>query len=154
MGIDGTCYQDCGDGHNTSSPFCHRARNYVRDSSMQAKPGYEKIGLKYFAPCKKGYRATGAQCIGQCPAGTEDAGWMGCRKHTYQREVKKPTCPANTQVSGTKHSCYEQCPGNTVGKGPFCFGTCPAHTQTCFGIVCLPHGHKCTDMWEELSSRV
>jgi len=106
-GSDGVCYQDCGTGGNTSSPFCHRPQNYGRDSSTQAKPGFEKMGLKYFSPCKKGYRASGTQCIGKCPEGTTDGGWMGCKKQTYKRESKAPACAVNTQVSGTKRSCYE-----------------------------------------------
>ena len=154
-GVDNTCFQDCGtEKENSISPFCPRPRNYGRDSTTQAKEGYEKIGLKYFSPCKEGFRVSGTQCIGKCPDGSEDAGWFGCRKHTYERESKMPTCPKDSQVSGSKHMCYERCPGNTRGHGPFCFGTCPEHTQSCFGIACLPAGHKCTDLWEELSKRV
>ena len=163
-GIDGTCYANCeasdSEQHHgvhsahSTTPFCHRPHNYGRASTTRAQPGFEKIGLKYFQPCKEGFKTKGSQCLGMCPEGTKDAGWLGCKKQTYQRTAKQPTCPARTEMSTTKRSCYDECPYGTRGKGPFCLGGCPAHTRSCFGVLCLPAGQSCSTLWGDLSSRV
>ena len=156
-----TCYQDCitdsaktNDMDPNSMAFCKRPKNEGRQSSTKPLPGYEKVGLKYFSPCKAGYKATATQCVGQCPEGTTDAGWWGCRKTTYQRQGHSAQCTAEQELSKTKLTCYEKCPNEAKGVGPFCFGKCPEKFGQCFGILCLAPGEKCTSIWTNLASRV
>ena len=76
-----TCYQDCpAEAKQNSTGFCKRPKSFGRLSSQTPIPGFEKIGLRYFSPCKPGYTETATQCIGKCPEGTTDGGWFGCRK--------------------------------------------------------------------------
>jgi len=56
------------------------------------KPGYEKVGERYFSPCKPGFEARATQCVANCPEGTTDGGWMGCRKESYERQYHEAVC--------------------------------------------------------------
>lgn len=121
IGHRDTCYQSCG-SRDVTEPFCPRVPSYGRVSSHEALPGYEKVGVKYFSPCREGYKATATQCVGQCPDGSVQSNWMGCDKKTYLRTVSEPQCSADSQASSTGKSCYYTCPADSKGVGPFCFG--------------------------------
>lgn len=78
------CQTDCGvPGQSSQGHYCQRPRNEGRKSSNVPLQGYEKVGLRYFSPCKAGYTASATQCVAKCPEGTTDSGWMGCKKQTY-----------------------------------------------------------------------
>ena len=153
-----SCFRDCptngGKVSDGSVPFCARPKNEGRMGSPTPVPGYEKIGLTYFSPCKPNYTSTATQCIGQCPEGTTDAGWMGCKKQTYQRPYHPAMCYPDQEQSRTGLTCYEKCPNGSNGVGPFCFGSCPANTKSCFGILCLSKHQKCSDVWSSVASNV
>lgn len=68
-----------------STSFCKRPKSEGRKSSSTMQPGYEKVGIKYFSPCKPNFKKTATQCVGKCPPGSKDAGWWGCKKETYKR---------------------------------------------------------------------
>lgn len=57
-------------------------------------------------------------------------------------------------MSKTGLACYDECPNNASGFGPFCTGKCPKEFTGCFGILCLAEGQKCADIWTNLASRV
>ena len=72
---------------------CKRLPDYpYGPGSTQPCPGCKKIGLKYYEDCKEGFVASGKKCKAQCPTGTTDAGWKGCKKNTYTRQTQKATC--------------------------------------------------------------
>lgn len=123
-------------------------------SSSDPHEGWEKVGLRYFSPCKPGFLATATQCIAQCPDGTVDGGWWGCKKQTYQRTSHPPKCANDQDESQTGLACYDKCPNNANGVGPFCFGGCPANYTSCFGILCLPEGQSCTNVWTNVAHSV
>lgn len=84
-GWGSTCYKKCADQAATgrTTNFCPKPKSEGRLSSDQPKTGYKKVGLKYFSPCKPGFKETATQCVGVCPEGTTDGGWWGCKKETY-----------------------------------------------------------------------
>lgn len=57
-------------------------------------------------------------------------------------------------MSRTGLVCNIDCPNNSKGVGPFCFGKCPGDFSPCFGILCLAAGEKCSSIWTNLASRV
>lgn len=112
------------------------------------------MGLKYFSPCKEGFKETATQCIAKCPEGTTAGGMWGCRKETYQRKSHKASCQEGQTLSMTGLICNTNCPNNAKGVGPFCLGKCPAEFSSCMGVLCLSKGQKCASIWTNLASRV
>lgn len=96
-GYSRSCYKDC--PPESKSSFlgsCSRAKSYKRGpGSTQECPGCTKIGLKYYEDCKKGFTASGSNCKADCPEGTTDAGWQGCKKTTYRRQSGQAKCKAD-----------------------------------------------------------
>lgn len=126
-GWGATCYKDCPEGNpddtgKKTTSFCPKPKNEGRKSSPDPQPGYKQVGMKYFSPCKPGFKETATQCIAQCPEGTSDGGWWGCKKTTYQRTYHKAACLEDQVMSKTGLACYDVCPNNGSGFGPFCTG--------------------------------
>lgn len=63
---------------------CQRPPSYMRGAGKTYQcENCEKIGIRWFPICRPGYRARGAACEANCPEGTIDAGWEGCKKEFY-----------------------------------------------------------------------
>ena len=86
-GFSRTCYKDC--PPEVKSGYmgtCKRLPDYpYGPGSTKPCANCKKIGLKYYEDCKTGFKQSGKTCKAQCPSGTKDAGWQGCKKDTYQR---------------------------------------------------------------------
>eukprot|EP00341_Mesodinium_pulex_P015667 CAMPEP_0116932116 /NCGR_PEP_ID=MMETSP0467-20121206/28236_1 /TAXON_ID=283647 /ORGANISM="Mesodinium pulex, Strain SPMC105" /LENGTH=122 /DNA_ID=CAMNT_0004612717 /DNA_START=395 /DNA_END=763 /DNA_ORIENTATION=- len=67
---------------------------------------------------------------------------VSCAKESYNRGVGKPLqCSDDEEEDAAL--CYNKC-ANGTGVGPVCWGSCPAGTAECGGVLCLSPGQTCT----------
>jgi hypothetical protein len=74
----------------------------------------------------------------------EDIG-VSCHKKTERRDMGIPTtCDPETQEKDML-SCFNKCDPGAIGKGPMCWGQCPAGTLPCGDLLCLTPDISCSD---------
>ena len=102
--------------------------------------GWEQSGWLCYPKCKDNFHGRGPVCWQNCPSGFTDYG-VGCSnlhvyaKHSYGRSAGSAMwCRPGTQQNGAL--CYPFCRSGYRGVGPVCWGSCPAGTDTDFGMTC------------------
>ena len=84
----------------------------------------------------------------------QDSGWDGCKKPSYVRSSHVTACRPDQDISKSGLTCYDKCPKEAKGIGPFCFGKCPAGLKSCYGILCLTPEHNCAELFTAIKPRV